>query len=270
MTEHRNVAMSNHGPTNDSAAAGPEPETVPRESKKKKAKGGKKDRIRAAWIGFASRILAQFIGAAASVALGLLVVHSYTSTRSQASAKAADAGAALVAPVAPQAAAAVLNGQMSLAVLPLQDFSSERVTTALADALTEELIADLAGLEGVRVISRTSSMHYKKTDRPLREIAGELGASVIVEGSIVQAGRAVRVTAQLIDVGTDTHLWARSYDRMLGDPLRLQAEVAAAIAHDVSSALGAMRGKTPAVPHVSEAVAPTNDLKISNPEADLR
>ena len=258
--------------TEQSHAAGTAPEGAVSEAdnRPKKSKGKKRERIRAAWIGFASRIIAQFIGAAASVALGLLVVHNYTSRVTQKVEKPVDAPAQQTSKPSKRTVAAVPAGTIVLAVLPLQDFSKERNAAALADALTEEIITDLAGLEGVRVISRTSSMHFKGTDKPLREIATELGANVIVEGSVVQAGGHVRVTAQLIDAGTDAHLWARSYDRALGDTLGLQAEVAATIVRDVGAVLGSAGEKARAVPAVSETAASADVLKGSSPDTELR
>jgi TolB-like protein len=81
-------------------------------------------------------------------------------------------------------------------------------------------------------------MFYKQAQRPLREIASELGVRWIIEGSVVRSEGRVRVTAQLIDARTDEHLWARTYDRVHGDLLTIQADVAAVIARDVRGALG--------------------------------
>jgi len=122
-------------------------------------------------------------------------------------------------------------------VLPLKDFSPGRPPQALADALTETLITDLARIDGLRVTSRTSSMRYKDTNKSLREIAEELGVDVVVEGSVVQADGIVRITAQLIEASTDEHLWAQSFDRPVGDVLGLEAEVATAIARRVGLTL---------------------------------
>ena len=122
-------------------------------------------------------------------------------------------------------------------MLPLKDFSPGRPPQALADALTEMLITDLARIDGLRVTSRTSSMRYKDTDKSLREIAAELGVDVVVEGSVVQADGFVRITAQLIEASTDEHLWALRFDRPVGDVLGLEAEVATAIARHVGLTL---------------------------------
>jgi tetratricopeptide (TPR) repeat protein len=99
--------------------------------------------------------------------------------------------------------------------------------------MTEALITDLAQIRALKVISRTSVMQYKKTQKSLPQIGRELGAAAVIEGSIVQVGDRVRVTAQLVDAQTDRHLWARSYDRDLRDVLRLQDEIARIVADQV-------------------------------------
>ena len=105
------------------------------------------------------------------------------------------------------------------------------------DGMTDQLITDLAKLGSLRVISRTSVMQYKGTRKGLPEIARELNVDAIMEGSVVRSGPRVRVTAQLINASTDQHLWADSYDHDLGDILKLQGEVADAIAEQVRAHL---------------------------------
>jgi TolB-like protein/DNA-binding winged helix-turn-helix (wHTH) protein/Tfp pilus assembly protein PilF len=121
----------------------------------------------------------------------------------------------------------------SLAVLPLQNLSGDPTQEYFADGMTEELITELAELGSVRVISRTSVMQYKGGQKPLRQIASELGVDAILEGSVQRSGQHVRVTAQLIDAATDQHIWARSYDRELGDVLLLQSDMAGSIAQEI-------------------------------------
>jgi non-specific serine/threonine protein kinase len=121
----------------------------------------------------------------------------------------------------------------SLAVLPLANMSRDPAQEYFADGMTEELITRLAHIGEVRVISRTSSMHFKGTTKTLPEIARELNVDGIVEGSVRRAGDRVRVTAQLIHVATDQHVWAESYERDMGDVLVLQSEVARAIAGEI-------------------------------------
>ncbi len=101
------------------------------------------------------------------------------------------------------------------------------------DGVTEAVTTSLAQIQALRVISRTSAMRYRHTQKPLGEIARELSVDAIVEGAVLRSGDRVRITAQLIDARTDTHLWAQSYDRALPDVLALHAEVAGAIANAV-------------------------------------
>jgi TolB-like protein/tRNA A-37 threonylcarbamoyl transferase component Bud32 len=121
----------------------------------------------------------------------------------------------------------------SLAVLPLANLSGDPQQEYFADGMTEELIATLGRLSPLRVISRTSVMRYKKTDKPLPQIAKELNVDALIEGSVLRAGDRVRITAQLIQGATDKHIWAESYERDLRDILALQAEVARAIAAEI-------------------------------------
>jgi serine/threonine protein kinase len=121
----------------------------------------------------------------------------------------------------------------SLAVLPLQNLSGDPAQEYFADGMTEQLTADLGQIGALRVISRTSAMHYKNSQKTLPEIARELHVDAVVEGSVERAGDQVRITAQLIEASTDRHLWARSYDRDLRSVLLLQDDVAQAIASQV-------------------------------------
>jgi len=118
----------------------------------------------------------------------------------------------------------------SLAVLPLENLSRDPGEEYFADGMTEALIADLARIGAIRVISRTSVMRYKGTRRPLPDIARELGVDAVVEGSVLRSGDRVRITAQLIEAQTDRHLWAESYERDAHDVLALQREIARSIA----------------------------------------
>jgi adenylate cyclase len=135
---------------------------------------------------------------------------------------------------APTNAAPRLN---SIAVLPLENLSGDPSEEFFADGMTDQLITDLAKVGSLRVISRTSVMRYKGTRKGLPEIARELNVDVIVEGSVIRSGQRVRVTAQLVQAPTDQHLWAETYDRDLGDILKLQGEVANTIAGQVSAQL---------------------------------
>ena len=131
---------------------------------------------------------------------------------------------------------AVANGPIqSLAVLPLDNYSKLPDEEYFSDGMTEALIAELSQLGMVRVISRTSVMQFKGTTRSLADIANTLHVDAVVEGSVLQAGDKVRITAQLIDTRSDRHLWARSYERDARDILTLQREVAQAITREIES-----------------------------------
>jgi RNA polymerase sigma-70 factor, ECF subfamily len=125
-----------------------------------------------------------------------------------------------------------------VAVLPLQNFSANKPETDyIVDGMTEVLIAELAKNRALRVVSRTTVMQFKDSRSPLRQIARELGADAIVEGSVLLAASSARITAQLIRADTDEHLWAESYQREVRDVLVVQSEVAGAIAQEIKKVL---------------------------------
>ena len=126
-----------------------------------------------------------------------------------------------------------LDQLRSLAVLPLENLSRDPEQDYFADGLTEALITNLAKISSLRVVSRTTAMHYKGVHRPLPEIARELAVDRVVEGTVLRSGERVRISAQLIDAATDAHLWAESYERDLRDVLMLQSEVARAIVKEI-------------------------------------
>jgi len=129
----------------------------------------------------------------------------------------------------------------SLAVLPLQNLSGDAEQDYFVDGMTEELITELSRLNAMKVISRTSVMRYKKSSKALPDIARELNVDAILEGSVLRSGDRVRITAQLIQAQTDANLWAETYDRSLGDTLRLQETVATAIADKIKASLTPVR-----------------------------
>jgi non-specific serine/threonine protein kinase len=131
-----------------------------------------------------------------------------------------------------------LPARPCLAVLPFQNLSANKAETEyLVDGMTEALIADLAKIRTLRVVSRRSVMQFKDARKPLREIARELQADVIVEGSVLLAGSAVRITAQLIRADADEHLWADSYQCQVKNILVMQSEVARKVAEEINVAL---------------------------------
>jgi len=151
---------------------------------------------------------------------------------------ATQVSAGVAAPAPPRAEAHGARQLIrSLAVLPLANLSHDSEQEYFADGMTEALITDLAKISALKVISRTSAMRYKNTDKPLPEIARELKVDALVEGSVLRAGDQVRITAQLIYGATDEHLWAESYQRPVQDVLSLQAEIARAIAQEIQAKL---------------------------------
>src|SRR5262249_44738111 len=125
----------------------------------------------------------------------------------------------------------------SIAVLPLESLSHDPEQEYFADGMTDALTTDLSKIGSLRIISRTSAMHYKGTKKTMPEIAKELNVDGIVEGSVLRSGNRLRITAQLIQANTDRNGWADSYERDLGDVLKLQSEVAQAIAQKARAQL---------------------------------
>ena len=125
----------------------------------------------------------------------------------------------------------------SIAVLPLENLMGDPDQDYFVDGMHEALITDLSKIGALRVISRTSTIRFKETDKSLPEIARELGVDAVVEGSVARFENRVRVTAQLIATKPERHLWAESYERDLRDILALQSEVARAIAREIKIAI---------------------------------
>jgi TolB-like protein/Tfp pilus assembly protein PilF len=130
----------------------------------------------------------------------------------------------------------------SIAVLPFANLSNDPAQEYFTDGITDELITDLASLDGVRVISRTSVMSYKGKRQPLPAIASALGVDAVVEGSVARANQRVRITAQLLLAREDRHLWAASFERDLGDILSVQRDIAAAIARQIRAHVSSVAG----------------------------
>ena len=155
----------------------------------------KRSKVRSAWISFVGRIVAQIIGAIASVTLGLMVLHRYGFPERASNAS----NPAVTSPAAPAAhdadrKARRAAGELALAVLPIQNYSQDAAHMYFADGVTEALTAELAQITGLRVTSRTSSMGYKGTTKSLPAIARELDVDLILEGSVVREQGLVRAT----------------------------------------------------------------------------
>jgi TolB-like protein/DNA-binding winged helix-turn-helix (wHTH) protein len=121
----------------------------------------------------------------------------------------------------------------SIVVLPMENLSGDAEQDYFADGMTDELIASLARISSLRVISRTTAMEYKGTHESLEKIAHDLHADAVVEGTVLRSGDRVRITAELVQVSTDRHLWADTYESPLGDILALQNQVASAIVSQI-------------------------------------
>ena len=134
-------------------------------------------------------------------------------------------------------------GRVMLAVLPFENFTGDAGQDYFSDGLTEEMISQLGDLDTTHlgVIARTSVMHYKHSQESIPQIGRDLGVQYVIEGSVRRDSERVRITAQLIQVKDQSHLWARQYDRDLGHLLELQAEIAREIANEIEFSLSGRR-----------------------------
>jgi TolB-like protein len=201
----------------------------------------KRAKVRSAWIAFVGRIVAQIMGAVATISLGLMVVQKYHTP----------AAAPAVAP-APVESHAVLPsrlvtpGEVSLAVLPLEDLSPDG-ESSFARGMTDALITDLVQLDGIRVVSRTSSAAQGRAGRLVPQIANELGVDYIVDGTVTREDGRVRVAVRLVDARRDENLLAHAYIRPLRPTLAIQAELARTIARGVRTTLATTTSAAPGV-----------------------
>jgi serine/threonine-protein kinase len=125
----------------------------------------------------------------------------------------------------------------SVAVLPFANMSAEEENEYFSDGITDDIITHLSKIADLKVISRTSVMRYKDTEKSIREIGEELGVATILEGGVRRSGDRVRINAQLIDATRDEHLWAEIYDRDLTDVFAIQSDVAQQIANALHATL---------------------------------
>lgn len=135
------------------------------------------------------------------------------------------------------------GGRVMLAVLPFENFTGDAGQEYFSDGLTEEMISQLGDLDPghLGVIARTSVMHYKHSQESIPKIGKDLGVQYVIEGSVRRDSERVRITAQLIQVKDQSHLWAREYDRDLGHLLELQAEIAREVANEIEFSLSGRR-----------------------------
>jgi TolB-like protein/DNA-binding winged helix-turn-helix (wHTH) protein/Tfp pilus assembly protein PilF len=128
----------------------------------------------------------------------------------------------------------------SLAVLPLDNFSGDPAQDYFADGMTDDLTTSLARIQSLRVVSRSTMNQYRKSPRPIPQIAHELNVDAVIEGSVVRWGDKVRITVQLIDARHDRHLWAQSYERQLTSILEVQDAIAMDVASQVQTSVGTL------------------------------
>jgi TolB-like protein/Tfp pilus assembly protein PilF len=143
----------------------------------------------------------------------------------------------------------------SIAVLALRNLSGDSSQDYFAAGLTDELTTSMARITSLRVVSATSTVQYSTSLKPLRQIARELNVEAVVEGSVTRSGSRVRITVQLIDAHKDSHLWAQSYERDLGEILDIQNSVALDIAEQVRANLTSAERETLAVPKTVSPLA---------------
>ena len=139
-------------------------------------------------------------------------------------------------------------------MLPFENLSSDSDNAYFADGTQNEILTKLAGIGDLKVISRTSTAKYKSKPEDLKTVARELGVATVLEGSVQKAGDKVRVNVQLLDARSDTHLWAKSYDRDLKDVFAVESDVAQEIAD-------ALRAKLSPSQSNALAAAPTRDTE---------
>src|SRR5207248_9282274 len=142
----------------------------------------------------------------------------------------------------------------SIAVLPFDNFSDNKQDSYFADGIQDDILTALSKISELKVISRSSVMRYRDSKRDLPQIARELDVANVLEGSVRRVGDEIRVTAQLIDARTDTHLWAEHYDRKMSDVFAIQSEIAANIVSQLRAALSPTE-------KAAIAVRPTDDLE---------
>jgi TolB-like protein/Tfp pilus assembly protein PilF len=137
----------------------------------------------------------------------------------------------------PKTSATLGVPEKSIAVMPFQNLSEDKANAYFADGIQDEILTRLSKIADLKVISRTSTQHYKSAPENLPDIARQLGVAHIVEGSVQKSGDSVRVNVQLIKAANDSHLWADSFDRKLTDIFSVESEVAKAIAEQLRAHL---------------------------------
>jgi TolB-like protein/cytochrome c-type biogenesis protein CcmH/NrfG len=197
------------------------------------------------------------VWAAVLLGVAVLALGAFVIFRPAAKSEPAPVAAALVPAPKPEPVVAPAGSDKSLAVLPFSNMSEEKESAFFSDGIQEDILTNLALINGLRVVSRTSVMQYRNTTKTIRQIAQELGVTYVLEGSVRRAGNKVRVTGQLIRAATDEHVWAKAYDRELSDIFAIQE----ALATEIAGAL-----KTAITPQQKEIIAgrATNNVEAYN------
>jgi len=154
--------------------------------------------------------------------------------------------------------------EKSIAVLPFENLSADPENAFFADGVQDEILTNLAKIADLKVTSRSSVMQYRAPTRNLRDIAQALGVAHILEGNVQRAGNRVRVSAQLIDARTDTHLWAEGYHRPLDDVFAIQSEIAKAVADQLEAKLSPAEKSAIEQPPTADLVAYDRYLRGKN------
>jgi serine/threonine-protein kinase len=181
-------------------------------------------------------LVPEAVDAAVKKAMATLPADRFTSAAQFAEALGTPATVAIAVGAATAMVAEVVAAK-SVAVLPFENMSTDPENEYFSDGITDDIIAQLSKISALKVISRTSSMQYKKTTKKITAIAQELGVGAILEGSVRKAGQRVRIVVHLVEPGSEKHLWGDTFDRQLTDIFEVQSEVAQQITGALSLAL---------------------------------
>ena len=181
-------------------------------------------------------LVPEAVDAAVRKAMATMPADRYTSAGQFAEALGTSATVAIAVGAAQAMVKEVVSAK-SVAVLPFENMSTDPENEYFSDGITDDIIAQLSKISALKVISRTSSMQYKKTTKKIAAIAEELGVAAVLEGSVRKAGPRVRIVAHLVDPKTEQHLWGDTFDRQLTDIFEVQSEVAQQITGALSVAL---------------------------------
>jgi serine/threonine-protein kinase len=182
-------------------------------------------------------LVPEAVDAAVKKAMAELPADRFTTAGQFAEALGTSATVAIAVGAAQAIVQAAAAAAKSVAVLPFENMSTDPENEYFSDGITDDIIAQLSKISALKVISRTSSMQYKKTTKKITAIAEELGVGAILEGSVRKAGPRVRIVAHLVDPKTEKHLWGDTFDRQLTDIFEVQSEVAQQITGALSVAL---------------------------------